>query len=103
MAKELIKVSKDTPKTNNEKSKFWSQNKNVTNDRVVDETIITKGPTIHLKFPSTPNTFNTQTRIQDQTLNVVQNNQQRRGPPCTKRTYTPLGEPIKSVLKKFLL
>lgn len=106
MEKGLVKVSKETPKFNNDKGKFWSQNKNATNDEVVDAKVIKKcHPTIYHKVPSTsntPNTSNTQTQSQDKTLNSIQNNQQCRGPPHTKRTYNPMGEPIELFLKKLL-
>lgn len=103
VAKGLIKIFKENRNNANDGKKFWSRNKNLTNDGVVDVKVVNKiHPTIHLKSPSTSNN---QPTSQNQYTNVAQNNQQRRGPPWTnipKRTYTPLGESIESVLKKLL-
>lgn len=101
--KGLVKIFKENHNNLNDKGKFWSRNENSTNDGVVDAKAVDKvHPTIHLKGRSTQNT---PTPSQDQTTNAVQNNQQHRGPlraNMPKQTYTPLGEQIKSILKKLL-
>lgn len=103
VAKGLVKIFKETPNAPSDKGIFWSQNKNVTNDGVVKAKVVNQEHlTNHLKVSFTSNT---PTPNHEQTMNVVQNNQQRRGPSqvnMPKRTYTPSGEPIESILKKIL-
>lgn len=59
IARGLVKINKETPKPNNDKGKYWSQNKNVTNDEVVDAKLITKGQIIQLKGSLSSSTSST--------------------------------------------
>ena len=57
--KGVIKINKDNANTNSstEKAKFFSKNKNVTNDGIVDaQTISTAQPKITLTNPNAVNT-----------------------------------------------
>jgi hypothetical protein len=51
----------------NDKTKFWSRNKNVTNDRVVDAKTTNFAPLLMLRGPNVTNTLN-------QIANVLQYN-----------------------------
>lgn len=72
VAKGLVKIFKENQNAPNDKGKFWSRNKNFTNDGVVNAKMVSKvHPTIHLKGPSTQNN---PTPSHDQTTNVDQDN-----------------------------
>lgn len=89
--------SRPTTSTSNERPKFWSRNKNVTNDKVVDAHIVNRAqPVISLQGPNDKN----QSQTND---NVLQSNNPR--PPrigAPRRNFTPPREPIESTLKKLI-
>jgi len=90
--------------------KTWAQNKNITNDGVVDAKAFRASPVITLQAPPTTNNQphvqqqqqpQPQPQPQQEAANAIQNNQRR--PPLRNNTpwrnYTPLTEPIESILK----
>lgn len=98
LEQEILKHHKDsgpTTNTSNERPKFWSRNKNVTNDGVVDARIVNRAqPTISLQGPTDKN------QSQTSNTNALQSNNPRIGAP--RRNFTPLREPIESALKKLI-
>lgn len=107
----ILKGSKDSSASNitgEDKPKFWSINKNVTNDGVVDAHVVNRvQPAVSLQGPtnsSSPNVNQSQVNNTTSTnTNVLQSNTFK--PPrnsAPKINFTCLREPIDSTLKKLV-
>lgn len=96
IVKGLVKNFKET-KDNTNTSKFWSKNKNMVNNGVVDSKVINKAQ--NMVILQGPLKFNVQTS------NTIEINSQR-GPPRTNMNtrwkHTHLDEPIKLALEKLV-
>lgn len=105
MEQGIIKNGKDSGALNNasaDKPKFWSRNKNVTNDGAVDARVVNRAqPTLSLQGPNQNVNQSQANNTTTATTNAVQSNvvrPQRNMAP--KINCTPLGEPIDATLKK---
>lgn len=78
----FFKENKDEASTK-EKPWFWNKNKNTVNDGIVDENMVKP----MVRFP--------RVRSSNNIVNI-------QGAPRPPRKYTPLGEPVKSTLKKLI-
>lgn len=100
--KGILKTKKDNTNTNssNEKAIFFSKNKNVTNDGIVDaRTISIAQPQLTLKGENTMNTQtpNKTSPPQQKTETSTQDGP-RRHPRTKDRKFTPLGIPLETAL-----
>lgn len=88
---------------NNDKSKFWSRNKNVTNEGIVDaRTVNITQPVLSLGMSQSSNPC-TENNLTSTNVNATKNMNTRYLRVNTpRRNYTPLGEPIESALKKLI-
>lgn len=82
----------------NNKKKYWVRNKNVTNNEVGNTKAIHTSLTLTLKGPNMPN--NPPQQIENSFQNTQGKIPQRQF--LARHKYTPLGEPIESILKQLL-
>lgn len=99
-----IKMSNRNPNVQNipnDRNKFWSWNKNVTNYGSVDAKTLQVGPIITLRVHNPSNNI---INSVNQTANAIQNTQQPRPQRrfLMKHKFTPLMESIESVFKQLL-
>lgn len=108
LEQDIIKYGTSTNNTNNDKTKCWSRNKNVTIDGVVDACIVNKTqPIVSLQGPIQSSSQNKSPHIENNTVSTNAKASQatntrfpRMNAP--RRNYTPLGEPIELELKKLI-
>lgn len=86
------------------KKNFCHKIKKVTNDNIVDAKVINKAHLVSSMIGPTMTSNSNTLEKHEKTTNVVQNTTPHGPPRATqpRQKYTPLGEPIESVLRKLL-